>query len=257
MSFINKVVLVTGAASGIGEAIALKFAKLSARLALIDKNEALLKKSADNCEKLSKTKVFRVAVDLCKDENVEYMIELTLKEFGKIDVVVNCAGAYRDLSILDPNVIQVYDEMIAVNLRALVSVTTAATPALVKSKGCVVNISSVDAAVILPNSLMYSVSKSGVNHFTKSAALELASYGVRVNSVLPGAVKTNLLLNSHHVVTQEENEKKWKLYQEMSALKRLIKPEECSDLVSFLASEKAIGITGANFLIDSGLALQP
>ncbi|XP_060801429.1 glucose 1-dehydrogenase-like [Amyelois transitella] len=252
MTFINKVVLVTGAGSGIGEAIAKHFAKLSARLSLVDVNIKKLKKVAEACEKLSRTRVYISATDLTNDNDVKYFIENTVKEYGRIDIVVNCAAAYGSKRISDTNVIEEYDQLMAVNLRSIVSLANAVVPELIKSKGSMINISSTTAS--LPNtSIGYSVSKAALSHFNRCIALELAQHGVRVNLITPGIVKTNIFSNAG--ISDNKTEYIWNKAASSSILKRIVKAEEVAEVAAYLASDKAIGITGVDYKIDCGVSL--
>lgn len=256
MSFSNKVVVVTGAGSGIGKAISLSFANLSATLSLFDVNGENLEKCSKLCEKLSKVKVLKHVIDLQNDELVRKAVDDTIKVFSKIDVVVNCAGIYKvdGGAILNPKALDVFDQIMAVNLRAVVCLVTCVAPELIKSQGCIVNISSVSALIPSDTFFAYSVSKAAVCHFTKCAALELAPYGVRVNAVLPGGVETNIL-RANAGVTIEQSHETMNAVKDASPLKRLITSEEVADLVVFLAGDGAKSITGSNYTIDSGLAL--
>lgn len=253
MAFLNQVVLVTGAGSGLGEAIALHFAKLSARLAVVDVDTKALNKSADNCEKACRTKVFRIPADLTKEQDVQNVVQKTKQQYGKIDVVVNCAGICREGGLLDPGAMEAYDAIEAINLRAVVSLTAAVAPVLAESKGCIIIISSVLGNMHAGNTIIYNTIKAGLSHFSKCAALELAPSGVRVNAILPGAVRTNLLKNFGK--SPVESDKFFKICEKLTPMKRLVTPEEVSSLAAFLASEKATGITGSNYVMDAGFLL--
>ncbi|XP_063390169.1 3-oxoacyl-[acyl-carrier-protein] reductase FabG-like [Cydia fagiglandana] len=246
MPFLNKVVLITGAGSGIGEAAAIKFAKGHARLALVDLRADILKKSAENCEKISKTKVLKIVADVSKEDDVKMIVEVTLKEYGRLDVLVNCAGIHGEVTVFDDNVMDKFDNIIKVNLRSMVALTHAASGALIESKGNIVNVSSVRAKAGAV-SFAYSVSKAGVSQFTKAAALDLAPH-VRVNAVLPGPVKTNLMihagLGSKPSLAGKE------------PLKRETKTEDVAELITFLASEAATSITGSEYVVDGGFLLE-
>ncbi|XP_037296208.1 3-oxoacyl-[acyl-carrier-protein] reductase FabG-like [Manduca sexta] len=253
MTFLNKIVLVTGAGSGIGEAISINFAKLSARLYLIDKNGDGLKKTAEVCEKLSRTKVFTAVADLADDDLVEKVINNAKKEFGRIDVVVNCIGICKRTTILDPNIIQVYDEVMKNNLRSIVRITNCVAPILIESQGCLVNISSVSAVLTSKELIVYCTSKAALNHFSKCVALELAPKGVRVNCILSGPVATNILINAGS--SKEDSDAAWKGAKELAPLKQLVKADEVAELAAFLTSDKAKGITGSIYSVDSGYGL--
>ncbi|XP_023950778.2 uncharacterized oxidoreductase YxbG-like [Bicyclus anynana] len=254
MSLINKVVIITGAASGIGEGIATHFAKLSARLALIDIDVDKLRKVAEQCENLSKAKVLGVPADVSKDGDVKRAISDIKHEYGKIDVVINCAGiAGYNRNILDADLLSEFDKVISVNLRAMVAVTHYAAPALIESKGCIVNIASVMARMSCKSAISYNISKAGVAHFTRNAALDFADKGVRVNSISPGPVETNLLINSGS--NQVENAKTWETLAKTTPLQRNVHVMEIAAMAAYLASDQAKGITGSDFIIDCGFIL--
>ncbi|XP_063543256.1 3-oxoacyl-[acyl-carrier-protein] reductase FabG-like [Cydia strobilella] len=246
MPFLNKVVLITGAGSGIGEATTIKFAKAHARLALVDIRGDNLKKSAENCEKISRTKVLKIVADVSKEDDVKRIVEVTLKEYGKLDVLVNCAGIHGEVTVFNDNIMEKFDNIIKVNLRSMVALTQAASAALIESKGNIVNVSSVRAKAGAA-SFAYSVSKAGVSQFTKAAALDLSPH-VRVNAVLPGPVKTNLMihagLGSKPSLAGKE------------PLKRETKTEDVAELIMFLASDAATSITGSEYVVDGGFLLE-
>lgn len=252
MSFINKVVLVTGASSGIGEAISLHLAKLSARLSLVDINAESLRKNADICEQITRVKVLVTVADLSKDGDIKKAVDNTIKEFGRIDVVINCAGIYKPGSILDTDLIEVFDNVLATNLRSVVYITNLTAPKLAETKGCIINISSITSAIGASQSIPYSAAIAALNHFTSSVALELAPKGVRVNSILPGIVKTNILENSG--MSEEETDEYWNKASS-TPLSRIVKCEEVAELAAFLASDKARAMTGSSYRIDAGLGL--
>lgn len=255
MSFLNKVVLITGASSGFGEAIAISFASLSATLSLIDIDGQNLEKCAVECRKLNGEKVHTHVLDLRNDELVQQAVDETVKEFGTIDVVINSAGIFRNnhSKILDPRAMEDFDAVLSINLRALVRVTNCVAPILIKSKGCIICIASMVASLAISDSFAYYISKSAVCHFTKCVALELAPYGVRANAILPGGSNTNLLINAGRSL--EENKLYWESCASLTPLKRLIEPKDIADMAVYLASDSARNITGGDFIVDAGLAL--
>lgn len=252
MPFMNKVVLVTGAGSGIGEAIAKHFAKLSARLSLVDINKENLKKTAEACEKLSRTRVFTTVADLANDDHVKKFISNTAAEYGRIDVVINCVGIFGTKNILDSDLFDEFDRILNVNLRSIVCLTNAAASELAKTKGSIINISST-ASTLAGNSLAYNVSKSALCHFTRCIALDFAKKDVRVNLITPGVVKTNILVNAGY--NEDEAEGIWNKAPSFSALNKTVKAEEIAEVAAYLASEKAAGITGVDYKVDSGMSL--
>ncbi|XP_059046920.1 3-oxoacyl-[acyl-carrier-protein] reductase FabG-like [Achroia grisella] len=251
MGFINKVVIVTGASSGIGAATALLFAKNGANVVMIGRNETKLKNVAEQCVRAGNTP-FVIKADMSKDDDVKRIINETVKKFNKIDVLVNNAGMGVFGFILDGSILKAYDNIMAVNARGIVHLTALAAPYLVKTKGNIVNISSIAGKMTSPlgGYLAYSVSKAALDHFTRGAALELAPSGVRVNSISPGPVKTDFLENAGVPGMS------WDDLALSLPLKRCSEPSEIAEIVLYLSSEKAKGVTGSDFVSDNGALLQ-
>ncbi|KAI5633640.1 enoyl-(Acyl carrier protein) reductase domain-containing protein [Phthorimaea operculella] len=250
MSFADKVLLVTGASSGIGAATAVLFAKEGANVAIVGRNETKLQNVSAQCEKVGK-KPLVIKADVSNDDEAAEIVNKTVEKFGKIDVLVNSAGISKYGSILSGNILSVYDDVMAVNLRAIINLTTLAAPHLVKTKGNIINISSTGAQLVpkMPAFIPYCVSKAGLEHFSRGAALELALSGVRVNVVRPGPVRTDMIENSGFPGT-------WDVFKAGTALDRVSEPEEIAELVMYLASDKARGVTGSVFTTDNGYLLK-
>ncbi|XP_026756562.2 3-oxoacyl-[acyl-carrier-protein] reductase FabG-like [Galleria mellonella] len=246
MSFTNKVVVVTGAGSGIGAAAALQFAAEGARVVLVDRDEARLRDVRAQCPRHDQ-ELLLLAADIAREDEPHRIIQETVNKFGKLDVLVNCAAIFRVNSGLDENIMETYDEVMNVNLRALVLLTTLAAPHLVESKGNIVNISSVAAVMALgAENAVYSISKAGVEHFTRGAALELAASGVRVNAVRPGPVRTRIAENCGRDMNCDD-------WSDLTKIGRISEPQEIADTILFLANDKAKGITGSIFTVDNGM----
>ncbi|CAH0595532.1 unnamed protein product [Chrysodeixis includens] len=250
MNFKNKVVLITGGSSGIGAATAELFAKEGADIAIVARNEVKLKNTAEKCEKLG-AKVLIIKADVAIDSDLKTIVKKTIDEFDKIDVLVNNAGILTKGTIEDENLIETFDRTINTNLRSPIYLTNLAVPYLIKTKGNVINISSVLGSSTLgnPQRLSYCVSKAGLDHFTRAAALQLTSSGVRVNTVSPGVTRTDVLSNAGIQISWEDAAKFYKI-------DRVSEPEEIGALILFLASDKARSITGANYCIDNGALLK-
>ncbi|KAJ8721919.1 hypothetical protein PYW08_004321 [Mythimna loreyi] len=250
MSFQDKVVIVTGGSSGIGAATAIKFAEEGAKVAIVGRNKAKLDNVAKQCGN-----PLVIVADVSKDADIKRIISETLKQFGKLDILVNNAGIAHSVSILAEQAMTVFDNVMSTNLRSVVYLTHLAAPHLVKTKGNIVNISSVAGLrVLAKDTFSYSTSKAGLDHFTRAVAQELAENGVRVNSVNPGPVKTDIIGNMG--ATGEMEEAVYKYMQNMTALNRISGPEEIADVVLFLASDKARAITGSSFVSDNGTLLK-
>ncbi|CAG4968039.1 unnamed protein product [Parnassius apollo] len=250
MSFVDKVVLVTGASSGIGAATAILFAKEGANVTLVGRNEVKLKNVVEQCEKYGK-KHLLIKADISNDEEAVNVIKKTIDTFGKLDILVNNAGICRFTSILDENLMKVYDETLNTNLRAHVYITNLAAPHLIKTKGSIVNISSTAGSSISMSSrtLPYFISKAALDQFSRGVALELAQYGVRVNTISPGPVRTDIFENANAPITVDS-------FQKMTALNRVAEPEEIAELILYLSGDKAKSITGSNYVSDNGYLLK-
>ncbi|KAH9641633.1 hypothetical protein HF086_009979 [Spodoptera exigua] len=251
MSFKNKVVLITGGSAGIGAATAEQFAKEGASVAIVGRNEAGLKAVAQRCEQLGSKKTLVIKADVADDAQAQIIVDKTVRAFGRLDILVNNAAVLKNTTLTSPDVMKTYDEVININLRAVIHLTSLAAPHLIKTKGNIVNISSILAKtyVQMPQLMMYCLSKAALNHFTRGAALELAASGVRVNIVSPGPVRTNMLvtLDTNKVVDD---------HVEPTALRRISEPEEVADVILFLASDKAKGVTGSDYGVDNGVLLK-
>ncbi|XP_063620918.1 3-oxoacyl-[acyl-carrier-protein] reductase FabG-like [Cydia splendana] len=251
MSFTGKVAIVTGAASGIGAATVKALAGEGAKVVLVDKNEEKLKEVAKQCEKHG-NKPLIITADITKDEDVKTIVKETIHQFYQLDILVNNAGITGNISILDENLMEKYDLIMDTNLRSLVHLTHLAAPHLIMTKGNVVNISSIAAYRCKHTKhLCYAISKAGVSHFTRCAALDLAQHGVRVNAVNPGGTKTNILQNAG----MPNSNQIYEIWKDRTALKRMVEAEEIADLILFLASDKARSITGSAHVIDNGALL--
>ncbi|VDO89257.1 unnamed protein product [Haemonchus placei] len=248
----------SGASSGIGRAAALLFAKNKYQLSLTGRNETALKEVAKECvgQGISENDVIISATDLAADNAPKTIVDNTIKKFEKIDSLVNSAGILRAGEVLNSD-INVYDELFNVNVRCLVRLTREALPHIIKSKGTVVNVSSINGPCPFPGVTYYCMSKSAVDQFTKCLALEMAPHGVRVNAVNPGVTVTNLHRRSG------QDEKAYAAFLERSktthALGRPGDPKEVAEAILFLASERrassGIGAAIALLLARKGYAL--
>lgn len=250
MDFTNKVVIVTGASSGIGAASALLFAKHGAKLTLIGRDEQRLKNTANKCQEANGLAPLCLRLDLTANGSCATVITKTIAYYERIDVLVNCAGKMLMGSLFDDG-IDTFDEMIDINLRVPYKLTHLALPYLVKTKGNIVNLHATKYTKVVHGFLPYTVTKAGLERFTRSAAVELASEGVRVNAVQPGLTRTNILTNL--AIGDDEMPL---VYDRLSQEMKILDPEEVAKMVVFVASEVCpnlngsdIGLTGASSLI--------
>ena len=230
-SFAEKVVLVTGATSGIGHAVAVKFAEAAARVVALGRNQAALRE-VESAVKNAGGEPLTLTVDVTDSEQSQRAIEETINRFGRLDVLVNAAGHISTGSI-ENTPLQAWDAMMDVNLRAVFQLMQMAAPHLIKTKGNIVNVSSVTGLRSFPGVLAYCVSKAGVDQLTRCAALELAPKGVRVNAVNPGVVVTEI--HKRGGMSEADYEKFLEHSKTTHPLGRVGDPGEIAELVFFLA----------------------
>nr|XP_002129412.1 uncharacterized protein LOC100179397 [Ciona intestinalis] len=245
----DKVVVITGASSGIGEEIAYTFAKQGAALGVCGRNKEKLGKVAEQCKAHGAGKVIEIIGDLMKLNDIDQMVEEVVSKLGDVDVLINNCGAIVNGGIETPNV-EDFDKIFHVNVRAPFYLTQKCVPHLKKTKGCVVNISTLLTKICETNNLLYSMAKCSIDHFTKSTALELAKYDIRVNSVNPAVVLTPILQQMF------SPEKLSEVLGEVGPMHPLgskcLSTQEIADTVIFLSTSGARCITGTCLLADRG-----
>ncbi|XP_011165069.2 3-oxoacyl-[acyl-carrier-protein] reductase FabG [Solenopsis invicta] len=246
MSFAGQVILITGASSGIGAATAVHMAQLGASLSLTGRNKQNLDKVAEQC---GQSKPFVITGEITNENDMKNIIDSTIKHFGKLDVLVNNAGILEGGS-LETTSMEQYDNTFNVNVRSVYQLTALAVPHLIKTKGNIVNVSSVCGLRSFPGALAYCMSKAAVDQFTRCVALELADKQVRVNAVNPGVIKTNL--HERSGMTQEQLKNFFEHSKGTHALGRTGDVSEVAKAIAFLASDDASYITGATIPVDGG-----
>ena len=248
--FANKVVFVTGATSGIGQAAARKFAEGGAEVAAVGRNEQALAKLAEEFE-ADGHRMLTMSADLSQESDIDRVVSQTVKHFGGIDVVVNAAG-HISSGTIENTAINAWDAMLDINLRGVFLLMQKAAPSLIERRGNIVNVSSVTGLRAFPGVLAYCVSKAGVDQLTRCAALELAAKGVRVNAVNPGVVITKI--HRRGGMSEEQYAAFLEHSKETHPLGRVGDAAEVAELILFLASPRAAWITGATYSIDGGRA---
>jgi len=244
MKLAGKVALVTGAARGIGEAIALKLAQEGADVVVTDVDLQGAQRVAQEIEGLG-CKAQAVQADVSQREAVQRLVSEAVSLFGKIDILVNNAGIIRRGTFLDHDP-QDWEKVLSVNLGGTFNCAKEVAPLMVKQgEGKIINISSVVGKMgDIASAPSYGTSKGAINTFTKSLARELAPYGINVNAVAPHAIETDM--------SREWSEEKRRQIVEAIPLKRLGKPEEVAEVVAFLASDGAGFITGQILDVNGG-----
>ncbi|XP_039308817.1 3-oxoacyl-[acyl-carrier-protein] reductase FabG isoform X1 [Solenopsis invicta] len=246
MSFAGKVVLITGASSGIGAGTAIHMAQLGASLSLTGRNKQNLDKVAEKC---GQSKTLIITGEVTNENDLKNIIDSTIKHFGKLDVLINNAGVFEPNSIKTMRLEQ-YDNVFNVNVRSVYQLTALAVPHLIKTKGNIVNVSSLTGLRSFPGALTYCMSKAALDQFTRCVALELGTHQVRVNAVNPGDVITNI--TRHTGKSQEEIENYYEHSKKSYALGRIGDVSEVAKAIAFLASDDASYITGATLPVDGG-----
>lgn len=246
----RKVALVTGSGRGIGKAIATALAKENYAVVVNSLNPEHAENVASEIKALG-TKAVAAAGDLSKEEDCKNLIDTTIREFGRIDVLVNNAGIQKATPLTEMST-EEWDKVLDVNLRGTFICSREAVKHMLKAgAGCIINISSVHQTIPKPLFAHYAASKGGLEMLTKTMALELARRGIRVNAVAPGAIATDM---NRELL---ESRKKMQEMLEHIPMGRIGEAEEVADLVVFLASDKARYVTGTTFFVDGGLTLYP
>ncbi|XP_028849714.1 uncharacterized protein LOC114798304 [Denticeps clupeoides] len=244
----DKVALITGASSGIGAATSVLFAKLGARLALNGRDVENLADVARQCADRGAEPLL-VPGDLTDDETVRKTVERTVAHFGRLDVLVNSAGILA-MGSIETTDLEQYDKVMNVNVRSVYHLTHLCVPHLIRTKGSIVSVSSVNGQRSFPGVLAYCMSKSAIDQFTRCVALELASKQVRVNSVCPGVIITEV--HKRAGLDADEYAKFLERCKTTHALGRPGEADEVAHAIAFLASDAATFITGVNLPVDGG-----
>ena len=246
----DKIIIITGASSGIGRATAQLFAENGSKVIAVGRNSKELNALRNEVQQKEGFLKIQLA-DIREATQVERIVNDTVETFGAIDVLINGAGIILNGSIEDTT-IDDWDKMMDINLRSVFQMMQKCVPHLEKSKGNVVNISSVAGIRSFPNVLAYCVSKAAIDQLTRCSALELAPKNIRVNAVNPGVIITNL--HKRGGMNDANYQAFLKNSEKTHPLGRVGKPHEVAELIYFLASEKAAWITGATYEIDGGRA---
>ncbi|MRG87572.1 3-oxoacyl-[acyl-carrier-protein] reductase [Salinibacillus xinjiangensis] len=246
MKLLNKTALITGGARGIGLATVQKFLQEGANVVLLDLKKEDIEQGINKLGDFEKQLAYYVG-DVTNKESVTAAIDYTVDKFGQIDILVNNAGITADAQLLKMEDEQ-WDKVIDVNLKGVFQMTRAAAAKMKEQKsGVILNASSVVGLYGNFGQTNYAAAKFGINGMTKTWAKELGRYKVRVNSVAPGFIQTEM--------TAKIPEKVLKMMEEKSVLNEMGKPEDIANAYAFLASDEARYITGTVLSVDGGVVV--
>jgi NAD(P)-dependent dehydrogenase (short-subunit alcohol dehydrogenase family) len=250
--FENKVVLVTGGTSGIGRATAVAFAREGAKVVVSGRRKAEGAETVTLVEKAGGQGLF-VQADVSDEEQVKKLVQATVDHFGRLDIAFNNAGIEGIAPLTEATVAQ-YDQIFNINVKGVFLSLKYEIPAMLKTGGgSIVNTSSIAGTIGMPGAGIYIASKHAVNGLTKTAALEVAKQGIRVNTVSPAAIQTDML---DRFLGDEEQAKKKEYFAGMHPVGRIGKPEEIASAVLYLSSPGASFITGHDLIVDGGFTVQ-
>lgn len=239
----ERVAIVTGGASGIGESCARRFAAHGARVVVADLQEEAGQKIAKELGGLF------IHTDVTQAESVEAMVEESHKKCGRIDILMNNAGIDGDQAPISQGDLKNWDRVMAININGAFYGMRFVLPVMIEQgRGVVLNTGSTAALNGLPGLPAYSASKAGVIHLTRTAAIENAPYGIRVNAICPSVVQTPLL--SHFIETSPDPQATRRAFESMNPLPGMVTTEAVADAALFLVSDDSAFISGVALPID-------
>lgn len=242
----GKAAIVTGAASGLGRASALKLAQVGANICIVDVNTAGLEETAAQARALG-VQVLVHATNLGVRENCQAVVAAAVNQFGRLDALCNVAGIFmlcnaHEMSAAD------FEKMLAINFSAPFFLTQAAIPHLLATNGAVVNVSSTAAFIGEAYAAVYAATKAALNQLTKSLAMEYMHKPIRFNAVAPGGMATNI---ANELKMPEGFDQT--LFRRYTPLRGMVEIDDVADLVAFLASDAARGYHGTCISLDKGI----
>lgn len=248
MSFNGKVILITGASSGIGADCARHLAKLGGIVAIVGRNEKRLNEVAEQIKKNGSPTPLAIVADVTQD--AQRIIDDTIKHFGQLDILVNNAGILTMDNVSESFNIEEFDRIWNTNVRSVAILIHLAVPHLEKTKGNIVNVSSIAGLMSVADSLSYSMSKSALNQLTKCCAIDLASKKIRVNAINPAMIRTPIFeaLGLDSTGTEKLFENSVGQY----LVGRIGEVSDTSAAIEYLASDSASFLTGLLLPVDGG-----
>ena len=242
----NKVVFITGGASGIGASMVAAFVEQEAKVAFVDLNQNIAAKLIASLSSIATSNVWFKAIDVTKSEALQQAISEAANHFGRLDVLVNNVGndSRQDIEQISAHN---WHKCMQVNLDPAFFASQAVYNVMKRNaSGSIINFSSIHALIGLQHMTAYATAKAGLMGMTKALSKEFGEHNIRVNAIVPGWVATDRQLSSW--LTKKEEEK----WMESMALKKRISPKDVANLALFLASDDSALITGQSMIIDGG-----
>lgn len=247
----GKVAIITGSSKGIGKGCAQVFAREGAAVVIVSRTETPGLAMAKEIQDKGGRAIY-IQTDVSKSEPVQNMINRTMDEFGRLDVLINNAGYHISKNVEETSE-EEWDFIINTNLKSVFLCSKYAMPHLRKTRGCIINMSSMVGLVGQSNSGAYSATKGGIIAMTKGMALDFAQDGIRVNCICPGWIQTPLV---NDWFSQQPDEQKAREYiNSVHPLGRIGAIEECGRIALFLAAEDSAFMTGSILTVDGGVTL--
>lgn len=255
MKFYNKVALITGGTSGIGYSVAESLMKEGAKVAIVGRNAEKGEKALQKLKEIH-SDVMYLSANISNSNDVRNMVRKTVSTFGHLDFAFNNAGNAEGKPALTHEYSEDdFDKMMGVTIKGVWLCLKYEIQEMLKTGGgSIVNTSSLDALICSAGTTAYAAGKSGVIALTRAVAQEYGSYGIRVNTVTPGAIRTPMIESKFKDLTMEQAKSLEEKYSNSNATGRIGKPEEVAAAVIWLLSEEASYITGQNLIVDGGVS---
>lgn len=258
----SKVVVVTGAAKGIGQAVAQRCADEGASVVLVDRDEATLNATVEALAKRvgenSNIGFSAVSGDISEESTIKNMIDTAVKNHGRLDGLVNNAGIFGAYNRFENNSAELFEQIVAINLRSVWFAIKYAKPAMLASDGggSIVNVASMAAMRANRGLSLYGMTKGAVANLTMNAATEYAKHNIRVNAICPGPIDTDMLGTVEEFIDERNSEVARAKINASIPLGRYGKPEEIGAVAAFLLSDDASFVTGVRMPVDGGQSLE-
>jgi NAD(P)-dependent dehydrogenase (short-subunit alcohol dehydrogenase family) len=246
----NKIAIVTGATSGIGEAVALMYAKEGAKVAAVGRNES---KGNEVVRKIAGSggEAIFIKCNLRNISEIPKIKDVTIKKFGRIDILFNAAGVLVHKPFMEQNMDDL-NLIFETNFRAYVLTMQTIIPVMVKQgKGTIINVASISSVWPEVNSYFYGAMKAGITNLSRNVAKEFSRKGVRINCILPGPINTNMTPD----FIKNSKEAQQALIDEVGMLGRLGEPEDIAYAAVYLGSDESSFVTGINLIVDGGVCI--